>query len=213
MCWPVKSQLWALRCPTQTGSFPLKLNAQGNMACFAAGNQRMFDCWAWRLMAVCIRLKYGPSKAVAKVNKSRALSRPPSNTSLRNSCYHLAGKTTSIPPAECIWDMWDSNHHTHSFNVVTLAISSPSKSKQTGRIHCSGWSCDLRILFCCFKHISSVIISSGLFCSHPGIWEILRMVTYSFSSEIMFAYSSLQITLCCWWRDTRVSQYYLIRSM
>ncbi len=145
MCWPVKSQLWALRCPTQTGSFPLKLNAQGNMPCFAAGNQRMFDCWAWRLMADRVCLKYSPSKAVAKVNKSRPLSRPPPNTSLRNSCYHLAGKTTSILPFRMY--MWDSNQHTHSLTVVTLAISSPSKCKQTGPLRWPGWSYDLRILF------------------------------------------------------------------
>lgn len=92
MCWPVKSQLWALWYPTQTGYFSLKLNTPGYMPCFAAGNQRMFDRWAWRLMAVCVCLMYSPSKAVAKVNKSKPLFRPPSETSLRDSCYHLAEK-------------------------------------------------------------------------------------------------------------------------
>lgn len=58
----------------------------------------MFDRWAWRLMAVCVCLMYSPSKAVAKVNKSKPLFRPPSETSLRDSCYHLAEKTTDIPP-------------------------------------------------------------------------------------------------------------------
>lgn len=80
----------------------------------------MFHRWAWRPMAACVRLKYSASKAAAKVNKSRALHRPPSNASLRNSCFHLAAETTDIPPSECIRDMRDSNQHTHSFSAVTM---------------------------------------------------------------------------------------------
>lgn len=92
MCWPVKSQLWVPQRPTQTGSFPAKLNTQGNEPRLAASNRRMLDHWAWRLVAERVRLKYSHTKAAAKVNRSRPLSRPPSNTSLCSSCYHLAEK-------------------------------------------------------------------------------------------------------------------------
>lgn len=56
--------------------------------------------------------KYSPSKAIAKVNKSRPYSRSPSNTSLRNSCYHLAEKKKH-QHSSALKCMWDSNKHTH----------------------------------------------------------------------------------------------------
>lgn len=72
MCWPMDLQLWTPQCTTWTGSFPLQLDAGDNAACFAAGNQRMFDRWAWRRMADCNLLKFSPSQAAAKKKTTRA---------------------------------------------------------------------------------------------------------------------------------------------
>lgn len=159
------------------------------MPCFAAGNQRMFDRWVWRLMAACVCLKCSPTNAAAKVNKSRLLSRPPSNTSLRNSCYHLAEKPTDIPlHSECAWDMWDSNQHTHSLTVATLAISSPSKCKQKRLLPCPGWSYDLRTLFGCVKQYNCDYVVRFVLLSARNLNWLLTVLP----QEILLAYHYLQ---------------------
>lgn len=197
MCWPVRSQLRAPWRSTQTGSFPLKLDAQGNQPCFAWGNQRLFDRRG-RLMADCIRLKCSPTKAAAKVNRSRALSQPPSNTSLFNSCYHLAEKNHQHSSSQNVCGTCEMAISAHILWLRPLSQFFPPPSVNSMN--------EVAVTTSEYCFVALNICTLWLCCLVCLVFdqesETLRMAACTFSSDIMIAYRYLQNSQCCRKHDT-----------
>lgn len=126
-------------------------------------------------MADCVRLKYSPSKAAAKVNKSRRLFRPPSNTSLRNSCYRLVGENRQHSSSQNVYGTCEIAINTRILRArlhLRFLPPPPCVNRAAPRTDQVGAMTSEYCCCCCSKHLCAVIMSSGLFCFSPwNFWH------------------------------------------